>query len=131
MATTADSVYEQLMTGALGELENERKQFVRSSRKILLLYLGLTGGWLAVFFFMHLRDGVTLFVPLGVILVIFIIWYAIKHNRFYRAFRQKFKATVIPALVKAVDERLEYHPERGLMTDYNDSKLFPHRYDRH
>ncbi len=133
MAKDFQVVFQELMLGELGELERQRKAFARSFRTILWIFILLLGGWTA-FFLLEVADmneGWMLFVPLAVILIVGGVWLGIKYSNFHGPYKQAFKAKVIPALVKCVDDRLEYNPQRGLISEYTASKLFMRSYDRH
>ncbi|TSJ48179.1 DUF3137 domain-containing protein [Fluviicola chungangensis] len=121
----------ELIAGDLGFLEQERKSYIKkfwigffSCFGLLLMVLGT---WLV--------SGSRNFIPFaiagGLILIIGLVFMIVRHQRFYKKFKAQFKGKVVPAIVKFVDERLDYDPNRSLMTEYTESRIFTQRYDRH
>lgn len=121
----------ELIAGDLGVLEAERKAYVKKFWKGFLIFLALFVG---VPLTVYIVNPDSMFVALiagGVILIIASIFLAISHNRFYKQFKEQFKGKVIPAVVKFVDERLDYQPNRGLISEYSASRIFTRGYDRY
>lgn len=125
------AVYQDLLLGDLGILEEKRKVFVASFLKVLWIFVALTVASVIPFFIGGAEELALLFIPLGVVIVTAGIVLGIKQWRFTKPFKIEFKAKVIPALVKSVDDRLNYDAHHGLMNEYWDSGLFPRSVDRH
>jgi len=133
MSKDIQAVFQDLMLGELGELERQRKIFSSSFRTIMWFFILLLAGWTSFFLFTltSMEEDWMLFVPIPVIAVAGGVWLGVKYSRFHAPYKEAFKAKVIPALVKCVDDRLQYHPEHGLISDYTASKLFMRSYDRY
>ncbi len=117
-------IFDRLADGPLAQLENKRQVFVASFKKalwiVIPLFIAITAlGILSQLYFL---------IFIGLVVSSFILFY--KHHRFFKGFRAEYKATVVPSLVAAVDERLSYHPELKLDNQYNHSGIFTRDYDR-
>ena len=120
-----------LIAGDLGVLETERKTYVKKFWKGFLIFLVLFVGAPLTIYVVNPDSMVAVLITGGAILVIASIFFGISHNRFYKHFKEQFKGKVIPAVVKFVDERLEYDPNRSLINQYTESRIFSRRADRY
>lgn len=120
-----------LIAGDLHSLEAERKAFTKKFWKYFFICFA---------FFLGVPVLINVFIPgsriapwigLGVVLVVAALVLGIMYNQFYKYFKQQFKGKVIPAVVKFVDERLEYDPHRSLIHEYSASGIFTKRADRY
>lgn len=131
MSHDPHSIYQSLLLGDLGTLEIERTAYTKKFWKRFLIITAVVIGASAIALFIAKPNPLPV---IGIIAAVGLIgggiWLGTVHSRFKKSFRLKFKAQVIPTVVKAVDERLHYDPNRGLMTDYHSSNLFPQRIDR-
>lgn len=121
----------EMITGDLGALEAERKEFTAKFWKRFFISLALFIGIPLIIFIIvpHLLAAV--WITAGSILVFSAIFLGVSYSHFYKHFKTQFKGKVIPAVVRFVDERLEYHPHRGLMREYSESRIFTQRVDRY
>jgi len=127
---SVNDLYEKLSTGALGELEQRRIAYTKVFWKRFLIIAAVTVP-LAVVAFILFPDTIgPACVVLGLGAIGGSIWLGVVHSRFKKKFVIDFKSTVIPNVVKAVDERLTYDAHRGLMPEYHASALFPRGIDR-
>lgn len=124
------ALYDSLMTGELGRLEAERKQFVSSFGRIALIAGAALAGAIVLSIVFNGAGPVAFIGLIGVLIASGIVL-GIKYSRFAGPFKKEFKSKVIPALVQFVDDRLHYQPHRALMEEYHASQLYPRRYDRH
>lgn len=120
-----------MIAGDLGVLEAERKGYVKRFWTGFLVFLGALGVVCALWLTIGRANPVPYLVAAGVIFLTGLIIMIYKHQKFYRNFKNQFKGKVIPAVVKFVDERLQYDPDRGLMSEYSESRIFTQRYDRY
>lgn len=120
-----------LIAGDLGVLEGERKAYVKRFWIGFLICFGLVAAVLIAWFVSGTRNFIPFVIAGGIVLVVSLVVMIVRHQRFYREFKARFKGRVIPAVVKFVDERLEYDPHRSLMTQYNESRIFTQRVDRY
>lgn len=120
-----------LIAGDLHALEAERKAFTKKFWKYFFICLA---------FFLGVPIMINLLIPdsrigpwigLGAVLIISSLVLGVMYNRFYKYFKEQFKGKVIPAVVKFVDERLEYDPHRSLIHEYSNSRIFTKRADRY
>ena len=121
----------QLIAGDLGALEGERKAYVKRFWTGFFICFGLIAAIIIVWLVSESRNFIPFAIAGGLVLIIGLIIMIVKHQRFYKNFKNQFKGKVIPAVVKFVDERLEYSPTRGLMHEYSESRIFTQRVDRH
>lgn len=120
-----------LIAGDLGVLERERKAYVKRFWTGFFICFGLLLAVLGAWLVSGYRNFIPFAVAGGVILVVSLVITIVRNKRFYKEFKAKFKGKVIPAVVKFVDERLEYSPTRGLMQEYSESRIFTQRVDRY
>lgn len=120
-----------MVSGDLSALEAERKAFTGKFWKRFFICLVLFIGIPLAIFIVKPDMMAAVLIAAGSILVFSAIFLGISYSRFHKYFKAEFKGKVIPAVVKFVDERLDYHPHRGLMTEYAESRIFTQRVDRH
>lgn len=119
-----------MIAGDLGVLEAERKAFVKKFWMRLLICLGILAAAVFLTLFAGTNHGPWLIVG-GVIFIGSAIFLVVSYNQFYKNFKAQFKGKVIPTVVKFVDERLDYDPDRSLINQYSESGIFTQRYDRY
>lgn len=119
-----------LIVGDLGVLEAERKAYVKRFWIGFFICFGLVAAILIVWLASGTRNFIPFVIAAGIVLIVSLVVMIIKHQRFYKDFKARFKGKVIPAVVKFVDERLEYDPHRSLMAQYGESRIFTQRVDR-
>lgn len=120
-----------LIAGDLGALEAERKAFTKKFWKRFFICLALFVGIPLMIYIVNPDSMLVALIAAGLILIGSGIVVGIGYNRFHTHFKEQFKGKVIPAVVKFVDERLEYDPHRGLMSEYSQSNIFNQRVDRY
>ncbi len=120
-----------LIAGDLGILEAERKAYVKRFWIGFFICFGLVAAILIAWLASGTRNFIPFVIAAGIVLIVSLVVMIIKHQRFYKDFKARFKGRVIPAVVKFVDERLEYDPHRSLMTQYGESRIFTQRVDRY
>lgn len=120
-----------LIAGDLGVLEAERKAYVKRFWLGFFICFGLVAAILIVWLASGTRNFIPFVIAAGIVLIVSLVVMIIKHQRFYKDFKARFKGKVIPAVVKFVDERLEYDPHRSLMAQYGESRIFTQRVDRY
>lgn len=120
-----------LIAGDLGVLEAERKAFTKKFWKRFFLCLALFTGIPLTIFIVNPDSMFVALIVAGLIIIGSAILLGVSYSRFYTHFKEQFKGKVIPAVVKFVDERLEYEPNRGLIDQYTESRIFNQRYDRY
>lgn len=120
-----------LIAGDLGVLERERKAYVKRFWTGFVVCFGLIAVDLALWLTIGSNNPVPFAVAGGLVLLTGLIIMVYKHQKFYKNFKAQFKGKVIPAVVKFVDERLAYEPHRGLMREYEESRIFNQRIDRY
>lgn len=128
-----NSFYQQLLVGKLGELEADRKKYIRKFWTELLLSLALivTGIYLIVYQdYSNHKVMWSIWLAFGVALIMFIVM-GYSYARFYNPFRQKFKQFIVPEIVKYVDKRLSYSATSSMMDVYHQSGIFTRGYDRY
>ena|SRR6218665_546369 len=127
---SVNDLFSKLSTGVLGELEQRRKAYTKLFWKRFLILTVITIP-LAVATFIIFPDSIGPACIVGALgFIVGAIWLGAVHSRFKKKFVFDFKSTVIPTVVRTVDERLVYDAHRGLMPEYHSSVLFPHRIDR-
>lgn len=119
-----------LIAGDLGVLEAERKTYVKKFWIWFFIYFGTIAAIMLAWFATGAGNFIPFAIAGGVIFIAGLIIMIYKHQAFYKKFKSEFKGKVIPAVVKFVDERLEYDPHRGLMAEYSESRIFTQRVDR-
>lgn len=120
-----------LIAGDLGVLEAERKAYVKRFWIGFFICFGLVAAILIAWLASGARNFIPFVIAAGIVLIVSLVVMIIKHQRFYKDFKARFKGRVIPAVVKFVDERLEYDPHRSLMAQYGESRIFTQRVDRY
>ncbi|WP_294675616.1 DUF3137 domain-containing protein [uncultured Fluviicola sp.] len=120
-----------LIAGDLGVLEAERKAYVKRFWIGFFICFGLVAAILIVWLASGTRNFIPFVIAAGIVLIVSLVVMIIKHQRFYKDFKARFKGKVIPAVVTFVDERLEYDPHRSLMAQYGESRIFTQRVDRY
>ncbi len=120
-----------LIAGDLGALEAERKAFTKKFWKRFFICLALFVGIPLTIYIVNPDSMIVALIAAGVILIASGIVVGIGYNRFHKHFKEQFKGKVIPAVVKFVDERLHYDPNRELIDKYTESHIFTQRYDRY
>jgi hypothetical protein len=120
-----------LIAGDLGVLEADRKAYVKRFWTGFFICFGLVAAVLIAWFVSGTRNFIPFVIAGGIVLIVSLVVMIVKHQRFYKDFKAKFKGKVIPAVVRFVDERLEYDPHRSLMPQYGESRIFTQRVDRY
>ncbi|WP_343632302.1 DUF3137 domain-containing protein [Fluviicola sp.] len=120
-----------MIAGDLGVLEAERKAYVKRFWTGFFIFLGALGAVCAAWLTIGRMNPVPYLVAAVVVFLAGLVIMIVRHQRFYKNFKNQFKGKVIPAVVKFVDERLQYDPNRGLMSEYAESRIFTQRYDRY
>lgn len=119
-----------MIAGDLGILEAQRKAFVKKFWLRLLIGLGVLAGIVVLAAFTGPNHTPWLIAG-GIVFLGGSSFLVLGYNQFYKTFKAQFKGKVIPAVVKFVDERLVYEPDRGLINQYSESRIFSQRYDRY
>jgi hypothetical protein len=127
---SANDLFFKLSNGALGELEERRKAYTKTFWKRFFLWWGITIPAVILLLVLAQDAPQLALIVGGVSLIGGSIWLGVIHSRFKKQFVRDFKSSVIPAVVKAVDDRLFYDANRGLMPEYHASALYPKRIDR-
>ncbi|AEA46030.1 DUF3137 domain-containing protein [Fluviicola taffensis] len=120
-----------MIAGDLSVLEAERKSFTKKFWKHFLICLALFIGIPLAVFIVNPDSMFVALIAAGLILVGSAIFLGTSYSRFYKYFKEQFKGKVIPTVVKFVDERLHYEPNKELIDKYTESRIFSQRYDRY
>lgn len=121
----------KMIAGDLGVLEGERKAYVKRFWIGFFICFGLLMAVLGAWLISESRNFIPFAIAGGVIFITGLVIMIVRHQRFYKNFKAQFKGKIIPAVVKFVDERLDYDPNRSLMAEYGESRIFTQRVDRH
>lgn len=120
-----------MIAGDLGVLEGQRKAYVKRFWIGFFICFGLIMAVLGAWLISESRNFIPFAIAGGLILIIGLVIMIVRHQRFFKNFKAQFKGKVIPVVVKFVDERLDYDPHRSLMSEYDESRIFTQRVDRH
>lgn len=131
METDFAQLQSDLIAGDLGVLEAERKAYVKRFWTGFVICFGLIGLVTLAWLIAGRENFIPFAVAGGLVLIVGLIVMIIKYQRFYKSFKSQFKGKVIPAVVKFVDKRLGYEPHKGLMHEYEESRIFNQRIDRY
>lgn len=127
-------IKKQLFEGELGILEQERIQYTGKFWSVFFITVifALGMGFLAVIATVRNCSHTWLYYLLFVLICITGTGFlGVRHTRFKKSFRAKFKEQVIPFLAKKYDERLSYYPADGLIREYSESGIYPRNVDRY
>ncbi|MNJ86068.1 hypothetical protein D3C87_35510 [compost metagenome] len=120
-----------LIAGDLHALETGRKAFTKKFWKYFIISLALFIGVPLTIYIVNPDSMIPVWIAAGAVLIISSLILGVMYNRFHNYFKEQFKGKVIPAVVKFVDERLEYDANRSLIHEYSASHIFPKRADRY
>jgi hypothetical protein len=128
-ATELKSLYENQIKEKLRVLESTRKKILN---RYLLTVLFLAGLAAANYFLISLNPHVALIVITLAISVAFLIWFIYQTTQQKNQYRKTFKSDVVAELVKLINPEWQYLYDYCMSQEsYQQSGLFPQRYDRY
>lgn len=128
-ANELKSLYENQLKEKLSALESTRKKILN---RYLLTVLILAGLAAAIYFLISLNPHVALIVTAIVISVAFLIWFIYQTTQQKKQYRKTFKSDVVAELVKLINPDWQYLYDYCMSQEsYQQSGLFPQRYDRY
>ncbi|MDF1824670.1 MAG: DUF3137 domain-containing protein [Verrucomicrobiales bacterium] len=118
------------LTPTLEELEPDRLLYrKKSSTYLLVIFLPLIGIAIAA---ISLKAAMPFMIGGMIWLVLSVILYQIKAGTIASRYKARYKATIIPQLLKTIDPQLSHAPEQGIPSSaFVESELFKTKPDRY